>query len=180
MRRGRRLPLLELSQEQRTTLQRWTRSRATAQALSMRARIEAVIVRTLESKPPAATRWSTHTMAQATCINQTAIQHPSSGIKPQTGFSIPPPAFASVLMTQDTSLFERTAADELRGQYPALASGMIAILTCCCAAGRPGSRQPHAVPPRPAPPRSWHRCRCRSSRACGRARARTSPARRTS
>ena len=36
MRRGRRLPLLELSQEQRTTLQGWTRRRTTAQALSMR------------------------------------------------------------------------------------------------------------------------------------------------
>ncbi len=129
MRRGRRLPLLELSQEQRTTLQGWTRRRTTAQALSMRARIvlraserltataiaaethtciqtvskwwrrfdaqgldglldeprpgqprklsdaqiEAVIVRTLESKPPGATHWSTRTMAQATGINQTAI-----------------------------------------------------------------------------------------------------------
>ena len=129
MRRGRRLPLLELSQEQRTTLQGWTRRRTTAQALSMRARIilrasegltataiaaetraciqtvskwwrrfddlgldglldeprpgqprklsdariEAVIVRTLESKPSASTHWSTRTMAQATGINQTAI-----------------------------------------------------------------------------------------------------------
>ena len=39
MRRGRRLPKLELSEEQRTTLQGWTRRRITAQALSMRARI---------------------------------------------------------------------------------------------------------------------------------------------
>src|ERR1700674_5084468 len=129
MRRGRRLPQLELSGEQRSTLQGWTRRRKTAQALSMRARIilrasegltataiatethaciqtvskwwrrfdergldglldeprpgqprklsdaqiEQVIVRTLESKPPAATHWSTRTMAQATGINQTAI-----------------------------------------------------------------------------------------------------------
>ncbi|MGA3128414.1 MAG: IS630 family transposase, partial [Candidatus Korobacteraceae bacterium] len=129
MRRGRRLPGLELSEEQRATLQGWTRRRKTAQALSMRARIvlraaegltasaiavetkaciqtvskwwrrfdergldglldeprpgqprklsdaqiEQVIVRTLESKPPAATHWSTRTMAQATGINQTAI-----------------------------------------------------------------------------------------------------------
>ena len=129
MRRGRRLPELELSEEQRTTLQGWTRRRKTAQALSMRAQIvlrasegrtataiavqmhaciqtvskwwrrfaeqgldglldeprpgqprklsdaqiEQVIVRTLESKPPAATHWSTRTMAQATGINQTAI-----------------------------------------------------------------------------------------------------------
>jgi transposase len=129
MRRGRRLPELELSGEQRSTLQGWTRRRTTAQALSMRARIvlrasegltataiarethtciqtvskwwrrfdergldglldeprpgqprklsdaqiEQVIVRTLESKPPAATHWSTRTMAQATGINQTAI-----------------------------------------------------------------------------------------------------------
>lgn len=129
MRRGRRLPLLELNQEQRTTLQGWTRRRKTAQALALRARIilrasegltataiaaetqvclqtvskwwrrfeaqgleglldeprpgqprklsdaqiEAVIVRTLESKPPAATHWSTRTMAQATGLNQTAI-----------------------------------------------------------------------------------------------------------
>jgi len=35
--------------------------------------IEEVIVRTLESKPPAATHWSTRTMAAATSINQTAI-----------------------------------------------------------------------------------------------------------
>jgi len=129
MRRGRRLPELRLSQEQRLTLQGWTRRRKTAQALSMRARIvlrasdgltataiaaevhaciqtvskwwrrfdeqgldglldeprpgqprklsdaqiEEVIVRTLESKPPAATHWSTRTMAAATGINQTAI-----------------------------------------------------------------------------------------------------------
>jgi transposase len=129
MRRGRRLPELELSGEQRSTLQGWTRRRTTAQALSMRARIvlrasegltataiaaethtciqtvskwwrrfdergldglldeprpgqprklsdaqiEQVIVRTLESKPSAATHWSTRTMAQATGINQTAI-----------------------------------------------------------------------------------------------------------
>jgi transposase len=120
---------LELSEEQRTTLQGWMRRRKTAQALSLRARIvlraaegltataiavetdvciqtvskwwrrfdergldglldeprpgqprklsdaqiEQVIVRTLESKPPAATHWSTRTMAQATGINQTAI-----------------------------------------------------------------------------------------------------------
>jgi transposase len=129
MRRGRRLPLLELSAEQRTTLQGWIRRRKTAQALSMRARIvlrasegltataiaaethaciqtvskwwrrfdeqgldglldeprpgqprklsdaqiEQVVVRTLESKPPASTHWSTRTMAKATGINQTAI-----------------------------------------------------------------------------------------------------------
>ena len=129
MRRGRRLPELELSGEQRSSLQGWTRRRKTAQALSMRARIvlhasegltataiaaethaciqtvskwwrrfaeqgldglldeprpgqprklsdaqiEAVIVRTRESKPAAATHWSTRTMAQATGINQTAI-----------------------------------------------------------------------------------------------------------
>jgi transposase len=120
---------LELSEEQRLTLQGWTRRRKTAQALSLRARIvlrasdgltataiatethvciqtvskwwrrfdgqgldglldeprpgqprklsdrqiEEVIVRTLESKPPAATHWSTRTMAEATGINQTAI-----------------------------------------------------------------------------------------------------------
>ena len=129
MRRGRRLPELELSEEQRTILQGWTRRRKTAQALAMRARIilraaegltataigietkaciqtvskwwrrfdeqgldglldeprpgqprklsdqqiEEVIVRTLESKPPAATHWSTRTMAKATGVNQTAI-----------------------------------------------------------------------------------------------------------
>ena len=39
MRRGRRLPELKLSEEQRSTLQGWTRRRKTAQALSMRARI---------------------------------------------------------------------------------------------------------------------------------------------
>src|ERR1039457_2845157 len=37
--RGRRLPELQLSEEQRSTLQGWTRRRKTAQALSMRARI---------------------------------------------------------------------------------------------------------------------------------------------
>jgi transposase len=35
--------------------------------------IEQVIVRTLESKPPAATHWSTRMMAEASGINQTAI-----------------------------------------------------------------------------------------------------------
>ncbi len=37
------------------------------------AEIEQVIVRTLESKPPAAAHWSTRTMARATGLNQTAI-----------------------------------------------------------------------------------------------------------
>jgi transposase len=37
------------------------------------AQIEKVIVRTLESKPPAATHWSTRAMAKETGINQTAI-----------------------------------------------------------------------------------------------------------
>lgn len=37
------------------------------------AQIEAVIARTLESKPPDATHWSTRTMAEATGLNQTAI-----------------------------------------------------------------------------------------------------------
>jgi len=37
------------------------------------AQIEQVIVRTLESKPKAATHWSTRTMAEATGLNQTAI-----------------------------------------------------------------------------------------------------------
>jgi transposase len=129
MRRGRRLPELQLSEEQRTTLQGWTRRRKTAQALSLRAQIvlrasegrtatttaaemhvciptvskwwrrfdeqgldglldeprpgqprklsdaqiEQVIVRTLESKPPASTHWSTRTLARATGLNQTAI-----------------------------------------------------------------------------------------------------------
>ena len=39
MKKGRRLPELKLSEEQRSTLQGWTRRRKTAQALSMRARI---------------------------------------------------------------------------------------------------------------------------------------------
>jgi transposase len=129
MRRGRRLPELQLSEEQRSTLQGWMRRSKTAQALSMRARIvlrasegltataiaaevhayiqtvskwwrrfdeqgldglldaprsgqprklsdrqiEQVIVRTLASKPLAATHWSTRLMAEATSINQTAI-----------------------------------------------------------------------------------------------------------
>jgi hypothetical protein len=37
------------------------------------ARIEEVIVRTLEGKPAAATHWSTRTMVEAAGINQTAI-----------------------------------------------------------------------------------------------------------
>jgi transposase len=37
------------------------------------AQIEAVIARTLESKPAAATHWSTRSMAQATGLNQTAV-----------------------------------------------------------------------------------------------------------
>ncbi len=37
------------------------------------AQIEAVIARTLESKPADATHWSTRSMAQATGLNQTAI-----------------------------------------------------------------------------------------------------------
>jgi transposase len=129
MGRGRRLSGLELSEEQRTVLQGWTRRRQTAQSLSLRARIvlraadgqtvaaiaaetqasaqtvrkwwhrfteqgmeglldeprpgqprklsdaqiEQVIVRTLESKPTAATHWSTRTMAKAIGLNQTAI-----------------------------------------------------------------------------------------------------------
>ena len=129
MRRGRRLPELKLSEEQRSILLGWTGRRKTAQALAMRARIvlyacdgltatavaakmhvciqtvskwwrrfdaqgvdglldeprpgqprkltdaqiEQVIARTLETQPPAATHWSTRTMAKASGLNQTAI-----------------------------------------------------------------------------------------------------------
>src|SRR5487761_1682684 len=129
MRRGRSLPSLKLTEEDRETLQGWARRRKTAQALALRSRIvlrastgvtataiaadlsvciqtvskwwrryagsgpdglldeprpgqprklsdaavERVIVRTIESKPAAATHWSTRSMAQATGLNQTAI-----------------------------------------------------------------------------------------------------------
>ena len=118
--RGRPIPELKLSEEERQTLERWVRRRSSAQALALRARIvldcasgltntavaeerqvtkqtvgkwrgrfvaqrldglldeprcgaprrieddqvEAVIVRTLESKPKDATHWSTRSMAQ--------------------------------------------------------------------------------------------------------------------
>ena len=61
MRRGRRLPLLELSQEQRTTLQGWTRRRKTAQALSMRARI---VLRASEGLTATAIAAETHACIQ--------------------------------------------------------------------------------------------------------------------
>jgi len=129
MQRGRPLPPLLLSDDQRATLQAWTRRRTSAQALAFRARIvlacaggednttvarelrcarvtigkwrtrflqqgvdglldeprpgqprkltdaqiEDVITRTLESKPAAATHWSTRAMAHASGLNQTAI-----------------------------------------------------------------------------------------------------------
>jgi transposase len=129
MGRGRSLPALVLTDEDRATLQGWSRRRKTAQALALRSRIilrgasgltatalaselgvciqtvskwwrrycdsgpdglldearpgqprklsdaqvEAVITRTLESKPAGATHWSTRSMAQATGLNQTAI-----------------------------------------------------------------------------------------------------------
>ena len=129
MGRGRKLPVLRLTEKDRETLRGWSGRRKTAQALALRsrivvraaeggsvtaiagelricpatvrkwwrrfdeagvdglmdeprpgqprklsdARIEQVIVRTLESKPPAATHWSTRAMARATGLNQTAI-----------------------------------------------------------------------------------------------------------
>jgi transposase len=129
MGRGRKLPVLILTEADRETLRGWSARRKTAQALALRSRIvvlaakggtvagiavelkacpatvrkwwhrfseagvdglldearpgqprklsdaqiEQVIVRTLESKPPAATHWSTRTMAEATGLNQTAI-----------------------------------------------------------------------------------------------------------
>ena len=129
MGRGRKLPVVTLTDQDRATLRGWSSRRKTAQALALRSRIvvraaaggsaaavaaelkvcsatvrkwchrflqagvdglldeprpgqprklsdaqiEQVIVRTLESKPPAATHWSTRSMAQATGLNQTAI-----------------------------------------------------------------------------------------------------------
>ena len=125
MGRGRKLPVLTLTDKDRETLRGWSGRRKTAQALALRSRIvmravegdsaaglkvcpatvrkwwhrfaeagvdglldeprpgqprklsdaqiEQVIVRTLESKPQAATHWSTRTMAAATGLNQTAI-----------------------------------------------------------------------------------------------------------
>src|ERR1700728_2400939 len=126
---GRTAPAVNISEQDKATLEEWARRRKTAQALAMRARvvllaaagrsspaiaselrvhlqtvskwrarfvqrgldglvdeprpgqprklgdeqIEAVIARTLESKPPGATHWSTRSMAQATGLNQTAI-----------------------------------------------------------------------------------------------------------
>ena len=61
MRRGRRLPKLELSEEQRTTLQGWTRRRKTAQALSMRARI---VLRASEGLTATAIAAETHACIQ--------------------------------------------------------------------------------------------------------------------
>ena len=129
MKRGRPMPPLVLSDQQREILLGWTRRRTSAQAVAFRVRlvlacasglsntevacqmhcslptvgkwrsrfvragldglldeprpgqprkitdrhIEAVITRTLESKPADATHWSTRAMAQATGLNQTAI-----------------------------------------------------------------------------------------------------------
>ena len=129
MGRGRKLPVLTLTEEDRETLRGWSGRRKTAQALALRSRIvvraaeggsaaiiaaelkicpatvrkwwhrfneagvdglldeprpgqprklsdaqiEQVIARTLESKPRAATHWSTRSMAEATGLNQTAI-----------------------------------------------------------------------------------------------------------
>jgi transposase len=126
---GRTAPAVNISEQDKATLEEWARRRKTAQALAMRARvvllaaagrsstaiaselrvhlqtvskwrarfvqrgldglvdeprpgqprklgdeqIEAVIARTLESKPPGATHWSTRSMAQATGLNQTAV-----------------------------------------------------------------------------------------------------------
>src|ERR1035438_10904632 len=61
MRRGRRLPELELSGEQRSTLQSWTRRRTTAQALSMRARI---VLRATEGLSATAIAAETHACIQ--------------------------------------------------------------------------------------------------------------------
>ena len=129
MGRGRKLPVLTLTEQDRETLRGWSGRRKTAPGLALRSRIvvraaeggsvagiagelricpaavrkwwhrfdeagvdglldeprpgqpgklsdaqiEQVIVRTLESKPPAATHWSTRSMAQATGLNPTAI-----------------------------------------------------------------------------------------------------------
>ena len=61
MRRGRRSPQLELSGEQRSTLQDCTRRRKTAQALSMRARI---ILRASEGQTATAIATETHACIQ--------------------------------------------------------------------------------------------------------------------
>jgi transposase len=129
MGRGRKLPILTLTDEDRETLRGWSGRRKTAQALALRSRIvvraveggsaagiaaelkvcaatvrkwwhrfgeagvdglldearpgqprkvtdaeiERVLTLTLESKPKAATHWSTRTMAEAAGINQTAV-----------------------------------------------------------------------------------------------------------
>jgi transposase len=129
MGRGRKLPVLTLTDEDRETLRGWAGRRKTAQALALRSRIvvraveggsvaaiaaelkvcaatvrkwwhrfgeagadglldeprpgqprkvtdaeiERVLTLTLESKPAAATHWSTRTMAKAAGINQTAV-----------------------------------------------------------------------------------------------------------
>jgi transposase len=129
MGRGRKLPVLALTNEDRETLRGWSGRRKTAQALALRSRIvvraveggsvagiaaelkvcaatvrkwwrrfgeagvdglldeprpgqprkvtdaeiERVLTLTLESKPNAATHWSTRTMARAAGINQTAV-----------------------------------------------------------------------------------------------------------
>jgi len=129
MGRGRRPVAVELRDEDRATLEGWSRRPKTSQALALRARIvlraadglnstaiaeelqvhlqtalkwrarfaergvdglldeprlgqprklgdaqiEAVIARTLESKPADSTHWSTRSMAQATGLNQTAV-----------------------------------------------------------------------------------------------------------
>ncbi len=61
MRRGRRLPELELSEVERSTLQGWTRRRKTAQALSLRVRI---VLRASEGCTATAIAAETHACIQ--------------------------------------------------------------------------------------------------------------------
>jgi DNA-binding NarL/FixJ family response regulator len=61
MRRGRRLPQLELSGEQRSPLQCWTRRSKTARALSMRVRI---VLRASEGLTTTAIATETHACIQ--------------------------------------------------------------------------------------------------------------------
>ncbi|MEO6716940.1 MAG: IS630 family transposase, partial [Novosphingobium sp.] len=120
-----RLAIVELAAEVSAELESFASRRKTAQALALRARIEAVIVQTLESLPDDATHWSLRGMARASGLSVSTVQRSwrAFGLQPHregtfklstdpdfvdkvrdiVGLYVSPPAHAIVLCVDEKS-----------------------------------------------------------------------------
>ena len=83
------------------------------------AKVEAVITRTLESRPKHATHWSTRTMAEASGLNQNAI------VRIWRAFGLKPHLQENFKLSTDAFFVESRAQRDSRSNFPPTKSGKV-------------------------------------------------------